>query len=280
MAGFNLSEYERKLEKERGLPAGLMQSLRIQETGGKQKYLDDPSAYHYGLNSEGKRIAGYTGKISTAFGPYGLLESTGAKPGYGVSPLKNKSIEEQARFAADYIKGRIKSAGSLAAGLAGYGEGAKYSNQVLSRLDKLPTGEAIVTVGDKQIPIKSPTMATQQAVAIAREAQPSVPVQTKGNVQGAQPNQVVAEAPKALQEAAKSWVEMMQAFTTQQPTPSTNYMLSGGDPWQEFLSAMGKAPEVTPTITPQQDLGNVPDFFAALNQFGPITLENFDAINI
>lgn len=125
-------------EKRTGLPEGLLRSIIKQETGGKQDYLDDPSKYHYGLNAAGKRIAGHTGQISTAFGPFGILESTGSKPGYGVAPLADKSIDEQVRFASDYLAARVKSAGSVSAGLAGYGEGEKYSRQVLSRLGRVP----------------------------------------------------------------------------------------------------------------------------------------------
>lgn len=121
-------------EKANNLPSGILSSIISQETGNNKAYLEDPSKYHYGLNEEGKRIAGHTGKVSTAFGPFGLLESTASKPGYGVEPLKDKSMDEQIRFAAQYLSGRVKSAGSMFAGLSGYGEGAKYANQVLGRL--------------------------------------------------------------------------------------------------------------------------------------------------
>ena len=70
---------------------------------------------------------------STAFGPYGILESTAKQPGYGTSPLVSKAIENQVDFAASYLSGRVRSAGSLEAGLAGYGEGTKYAQQVLAR---------------------------------------------------------------------------------------------------------------------------------------------------
>lgn len=121
-------------EQANGLPSGLLSSLIKQETGGKKAYLEDPSKYHYDLNEKGQRIAGHTGKVSTAFGPFGILESTGARPGYGVQPLQNKTLDEQIRFAAQYVAARAKSAGSMFAGLSGYGEGAKYANQVLGRL--------------------------------------------------------------------------------------------------------------------------------------------------
>lgn len=114
-------------EKAAGLPPGLMSSIMKQETGGGKAYLDDPSKYHYEKDAEGKRK-------SSAFGPFGILESTGKKPGYGVDPLKDKSLDEQIRFASQYAAARIKSSGSVAGGLAGYGEGSKYADQVTSRL--------------------------------------------------------------------------------------------------------------------------------------------------
>lgn len=120
-------------DKRAGLPAGTMQAILQQETGGKAKYLEDPTAYHYGLNAEGKRIAGHTGKVSTAFGPFGILESTARDPGFGVAPLKDKSLGEQIRFAADYLGARVKRDG-LEKGLAGYGEGVKYGQQVADRI--------------------------------------------------------------------------------------------------------------------------------------------------
>lgn len=129
-----LQEMMAEHEKRAGLPAGALASINKQETGGKDDYIKDPSKYHYELNKDGKRIAGHTGKVSTAFGPFGILESTGRDPGYGVAPLKSKDLEEQVRFAADYLAGRSKAAGSLQAGLAGYGEGDAYAKQVLGRM--------------------------------------------------------------------------------------------------------------------------------------------------
>lgn len=127
-------------DKKSGLPQGTMFAVLQQEVGGNaSKYLQDPAAYHYGLNDKGQRIAGHTGKVSTAFGPFGILESTAKDPGFGVAPLKDKSFGEQARFAADYLAARSKK-GGLVAGLAGYGEGAKYGQQVADRIGNV--GEA------------------------------------------------------------------------------------------------------------------------------------------
>lgn len=129
-------------EQATGLPAGLLTSIIQQETGGKADFFNDPTKYHYELNKDGKRIAGHTGKESTAFGPFGILESTAKDPGFGVKPLQNKSIEEQARFVSDYLAARIKAAGSVQGGLAGYGEGMKYANAVMERLGQAATPAA------------------------------------------------------------------------------------------------------------------------------------------
>jgi hypothetical protein len=124
-------EFANKLaeaEKANGLPAGLLSSIMQQEIGGRKEFLDDPSKYHYEKDEGGKRK-------SSAFGPFGILDSTANNPGYGVDPLKDKSIEEQIRFAAQYSAARIKaSGGDVSKGMAGYGEGVGYAAQVTSRL--------------------------------------------------------------------------------------------------------------------------------------------------
>ena len=151
-------------DKRNGLPPGTMFSVMQQETGGKAQYLDDPTTYHYGKNEDGKRIAGHTGKVSTAFGPFGILESTARDPGYGVAPLKDKSLGEQVRFASDYLAARSKQAGSLQGGLSGYGEGGKYGQQVMNRI-----GDAPVQVA-KQAPVKQPVQIAPQEMQAADEA--------------------------------------------------------------------------------------------------------------
>ena len=121
-------------DKRNGFPVGTMASVMQQEIGGNSKYIQDPAAYHYPLNAQGKRIAKHSGVESTAFGPFGIVESTAANPGWGVKPLQNKSLGEQVRFASEYLAARAKQAGSLEKGLAGYGEGQKYASTVMGRL--------------------------------------------------------------------------------------------------------------------------------------------------
>ena len=156
-------------DKQRGFPPGTMQALLMQETGGKAQYLDDPTTYHYGLNADGKRIAPQTGKVSTAFGPFGILESTAKDPGYGVKPLSDKTnLADHIRFAADYLDARSKSAGSLQAGLAGYGEGQKYATQVTRRIGNLPAQEAPVAVAEAPVVTNVPAAPVEAPVAIAQ----------------------------------------------------------------------------------------------------------------
>ena len=172
-------------EKARGLPDGLLRAIRQQEIGNNTKYVDQPDAYHYPVGPNGKRVAGHTGKVSTAFGPFGLLESTAAQPGYGVTPLRDKSLEEQVRFAADYIGARIKKAGSVAAGLAGYGEGEKYAQSVLSKMGAVPEAVPVkveptlpaVTANAQQLAIPvSPMIASSAQISneLAQMPQPTV----------------------------------------------------------------------------------------------------------
>lgn len=121
-------------DKAAGLPTGMMRSILQQEIGKRKEFLEDPSKYHYEVGSDGLRRDS-KGTISNAFGPFGLLDSTAKRPGFGVAPLNDKSLDEQIRFASQYLAARIKHAkGDIFAGVGGYGEGAAYASQVLGRL--------------------------------------------------------------------------------------------------------------------------------------------------
>tara|TARA_B110000259_G_C13970151_1_gene384356 strand:- start:423 stop:1190 length:768 start_codon:yes stop_codon:yes gene_type:complete len=174
-------------DKRKGFPIGTMQSLMAQEIGGQEgKYLKDITAYHYEPNAKGKRIAGHTGKVSTAFGPFGLLESTAKDPGYGVKPLGDRtSFAEQARFSADYLGAR---------GLAGYGEGEAYAQAVENRRDgaqNVPPVPGLMPAQDAQAPA-AVVMADAAPVSSAAPPAASAPVP------GLMP--VAPQAPDAWQE--------------------------------------------------------------------------------
>lgn len=149
----NFQEMLQVEEARAGLPRGILGSIVQQETGGKEEFITSPSKYHYGVGKDGKRVAGHTGKVSTAFGPFGLLESTAKQPGYGTKPLQDKSLQEQVRFAADYVSGRIKQAGSIAAGLAGYGEGDSYARQVMRRAGLIDSKSTKPESVEKVVPV-------------------------------------------------------------------------------------------------------------------------------
>ena len=122
-------------DKKYGWPEGLAKALWMQETGGRREFIDNPAKYHYEKNAEGKRIAPHTGKVSTAFGPFGILESTARDPGHGVTPLRDKSLKEQVRFAYELLAAYERDTGSLASGLAKFGEGAPYARKIENRLN-------------------------------------------------------------------------------------------------------------------------------------------------
>lgn len=231
-------------DKRKGFAPGTMQSLMAQEIGGQEStYLKDIQAYHYALNAQGKRIAKHTGKESTAFGPFGLLESTAKDPGYGVKPLGDKtSFAEQARFAADYLGAR---------GLAGYGEGKPYSDQVIARRDgaKVPTPVKAPVVVAEATPQVAPAPAVMASVTPIADAVPTpvaaaVPVQAamtpeadawqeflaRSRIANA-PAPVVAQAPvyKPLQLQVPDFLSMV-GYMNKDRTPTGFQAFTGMDP--------------------------------------------------
>jgi len=224
----DLANLLKEANQRNGFPAGTMESIVKQETGGNKKYINDPSAYHYAANADGKRIAGHTGKISTAFGPFGIVESTGRKPGYGVAPLKNKSIEEQVRFASEYLAGRAKQAGSLQAGLAGYGEGAKYAKAVV---DRIPGGKQIAVAQAKPSVLAMPdaqVLAMAQAPAPQRVQVPvPQPVQEPiaaapmmAQAQDVAP-QIMAAAPEVAEQPWAAFGNSLASMANREVTPES-----------------------------------------------------------
>lgn len=213
----------RAAEQRVGLPTGAMNAIVGQEVGPElDKYLADPTAYHYGLNADGQRIAPHTGKVSTAFGPFGILESTARNPGYGVKPMANKSLEEQARFSAEYLAARSRAAGSFEKGVAGYGEGAKYGAQVVGRL---PDGA---------------TLATSQPVPVGRQPDGvGVPV-AAAPVALVQAPQMVGPSGIGLPSELAAWL----ANRGQPEAPSAP------DAWQAFLQKMRDVPETKVAAAP------------------------------
>lgn len=210
-------------DKQKGFPQGTMAALMQQEIGGNTKYIDAPDTYHYGLNAEGRRIAGHTGKDSTATGPFGILRSTGAKPGYGVKPMGDwTDINEHIRFSADYLAARARQAGSLEAGLSGYGEGGKYGKQVMSRLGKSD-------VMPQQAPVvmaKAAPIVQQEQVAMA-EPMMQAPVEMPPVVQTAMaPMEMQAPAQETDPVIAKQWYDLQTAMP--EPVLASAMQYGGG----------------------------------------------------
>lgn len=238
-------------DEARGFPIGTMASVMRQETGGQSKYYEKPDSYHYGLNADGRRIAGHTGKVSTAFGPFGILESTGKDPGYGVKPLASKDLDEQIRFAADYLGARTKKAGSLQAGLSGYGEGpdSKYAQQVLGRIGNVGAGRGRIS------PLALPDEAVLAAAPQSQEpvvGQPLPPVDAPVQVAQAEP-----------------------AATAQPHTPD---QMNAWQKYQADLVAAVEQGKVPAQVPPQQYAAmqnyglNIPDFQATVAQ-GPQAID-------
>ena len=190
------------VEQKYGFPSGLMNAVMMQESGGQARFFDPKNDYHYPAGPDGVRRT-KDGTVSTAFGPFGLLESTVKDPGYGVAPLQNRSIDEQMRFAGDYLAARIKQAGgSLEKGLAGYGSGMPYVQQVLGRLK----GTAVA-----QAQVAAAPMAPVQTVELVGQRQPAVP--------SIPADPVVA-----------------QAQATPPPEPSGQLPMTEDNPWRTYLN--------------------------------------------
>lgn len=235
-------------DKAKGFPVGTMVSVMQQETGGNAKYLSDPSTYHYAENANGQRIAGHTGKVSTAFGPFGILESTGAKPGFGVQPLQNKSLEEQVRFAGDYLAARSKSAGGLSAGLAGYGEGNKYAQQVAGRIAGGQAKPSILAAPDTAMP----TLAQYAAVTQQQQQIPAESVVPLAQMTANQPAEIVP-SPNEMQATINPWQAFQQsAMQKEQVLPEQ----------LQFGGLVSQMPQVA--ALPIQQQGNVRSPMSAL----------------
>lgn len=205
----DLSEKLAEAERRTGLPAGVLASIVQQETGGKKAYLDDPGKHHYPMGPDGKRRT-KDGTISSAFGPFGILEDSTAKnPGFGVAPLRDKSIDEQIRFASEYLAARSKKAGSIEAGLEGYGEGEKYSRAVMSRLARKDAAQ--------QPPTKEGTPATASSKG---DAPPVVGAVAPRDV----PRRpaIAAEAPPRPKEGTPAASMGMQTESSYKPGAVTN----------------------------------------------------------
>ena len=211
----NLQALLAQADKQRNFPAGTMASLVKQETGGQQRFIDKPDDFHYKVGPNGEKPK------STARGLGGILEATARDPGYGVAPLKDWSAPEQIRFMADYLDARSKNAGSLHAGLAGYGEGDKYARQVAKRRDgtspplvsQIPQMAQAVPALQEAVPVSVQIAAAPQQVSV----QPA-PVQQMVRP-GPEPRMLAQQAEPALPD----WNAFRQAMPLTMQPQDLNY---------------------------------------------------------
>jgi hypothetical protein len=105
-----LSDFEAELDSKYGLGAGTLESQEQVESGGNE------DAYNASSGAEG---------------PFQILPSTAANPGYGVTPISDPYDPEQsATFAAQYDSAMASQTGSVGGGLAAYNEGlGNYQTQ-------------------------------------------------------------------------------------------------------------------------------------------------------
>lgn len=234
-------------DERHGFPKGTMASVMQQEVGGNSsKYLADPTTYHYPLDASGRRVAAHTGKVSSAFGPFGILESTGKDPGYGVQPLKGKDLSEQIRFASDYLAARSKSGGGLASGLAGYGEGAKYAGQVVGRLGVDQGSGAVVP----PVQVAAPAVQVAEAPTQVSTGLVELPPELLAHRAG-------AVAPQAGPQA-DAWAQFLKAMPAggQRAAVQPADLSYGMAPVAIQAPSMGRAPSaVTPNFTAFQAWG-------------------------
>lgn len=211
-------------EKRTGLPAGMLASLVKQETGGQQRFIDNPADFHYKAGPNGEKPK------STARGLGGILESTARDPGYGVSPLKDWSVPEQLRFMADYTKARIKQAGSIKGGLAGYGEGGKYSQQVLARMGKSngnPVNQSPLQLPDEVFAKQAPLNAVAQAQDIP--VQQAAPILEQPLQLAALPKKQIT-TPVPVEVAVNQWEQFQNTMPAAFKPNDMNYMNAGASP--------------------------------------------------
>lgn len=223
-------------EKRTGLPTGLLASLVQQETGGQQRFVDNPGDFHYKAGPNGEKPK------STARGLGGILEGTARDPGYGVTPLKDWSVPEQLRFIADYSQARIKQAGSVEAGLAGYGQGAPYSKQVMARLGNAPVSNpsplAMPDAQFAQLPMQAPVEAP---VVVPENPVVAAPVMPPPEVMA----QAVAAQPVAV--APDPWAAMKMAEAQQITPADMNY---GGMPAPVQVAQAKGGPDFSSFLKP------------------------------
>lgn len=174
---------------------GTMYALMMQESSG----MYGPKDAHY---ADGK---------STASGPFGILDGTARDPGYGVKPLDKStgSFADHLAFAGSYLSKR---------GLAAYGEGEKYAQQVTARIR-----------GGKPSPKAAIAMADPTALAMVAQAVPKPIQQIAPEVVAPVQQPMLAQQVVPIEQPQDPWGAMEQAMPSPILANSFNY---GGAPTQ------------------------------------------------
>jgi hypothetical protein len=182
-------------EKAYGLPPGIMRAIMHNEIRYSDKYLDTPDTYHYPVAADGKHRT-KEGTQSSAFGPFGILDSTAQKPGYGITPLKDKSLDEQVRFTAEMLAKTSKHLGGIDKALDLYGGGTPgYTQKVLQNI----ANPERIAVKNTTPVMASNDVAPAKVVPLA-SAPKVVPVQpTVVQAAPVEKPVVIAEAPKVVE---------------------------------------------------------------------------------
>lgn len=124
-----LTQWEDQYEKSNNLPKGALRALRFIETSDSDAYYLDPAKYH-------------NPKIGTASGLYGILDSTGRDPGWGIKAVDKSSLEDNIRFAAQYLSARTRNAPDFYTGLKNYGDGTQsYVDKYKKLMGEAPAAQ-------------------------------------------------------------------------------------------------------------------------------------------
>ena len=221
-------------EKAHGLPSGTLRAIMHNEIRNSNAYLDEPDKYHYPVAADGKHRT-KDGVQSSAFGPFGILDSTAQKPGYGITPLKDKSLDEQVRFTAETLSKTSQKLGGLDKALDLYGGNTPgYTQKVLANI-----------ANPERIAVKG----SQAPIAVAKDESNIQPKDTNpGLAQSAPVAPVIAQAPVApvVQEKAIQQLVPVIAqapIVKEVPVPVAVPIAKNVNPMEEMQAAEPITPE-------------------------------------
>lgn len=93
-----------------------------------------------GVESTGQHLDASGGLLTSSAGAQGIsqvMPATGASPGYGVTPIQNKSPQEYLRFGSDYLKAMLNNfGGDYEKATAAYNAGPKAVENAVAKAQK------------------------------------------------------------------------------------------------------------------------------------------------